>query len=468
MENTLPKSRRSATLRERVESRRARRENGLLSALFAPIPPQRSARIRRRVQAQEPQWQPVDNWGSAARSVPVEPPRPSRSIRERRVARHFQQLSHPQESLLDNLAQRRRLSEIRLRYSTNRWQRAYESRLGSFALHRGSTGGGLLGDLGFRWPSGENLLDDPIIRRLLPRLFLGLVCCIFVLFVWRGCGTFKGRAAAAPSLATATPTTAPTPKPGGKTSILILGSDKRQTDESFRTDVVLLLTIDPAKNSVSALSFPRDLVAKIPGYGDDRLNVVMQYGGFSLMQDTLEQSYGARPQYYFMTNFSGFTGLINSVGGIEIYASQPLADSCDLYWGKGGICEIEKGKQTMDGDTALWYIRSRHSSSDFDRLRRAQEVMIGIFNRFMNMDALVRLPELYEQYRGDIETNMPIDKVLPLLPVAMQVASHPSQVHRYTIPEEVTADWFMWNGARVLLPDYEKVKEIVKEAEEAR
>ena len=90
--------------------------------------------------------------------------------------------------------------------------------------------------------------------------------------------------------------------------------------------------------------------------------------------------------------------------------------------------------------------------------------MLGIYQKLISSGALARVPELYRQYRKDVETNMPAAKVLQFLPVAAQVARHPSLVHPYTIPEEVTADWFMFNGARVLLPDYEKVKQIVQDA----
>ena len=315
-----------------------------------------------------------------------------------------------------------------------------------------------------RQPPRAPLVDELMLREWLPRvlavLVVGVVGVVFLLY---GCNPGKARAAA-PVEATATPTAAPPAEPGEKTTILLLGSDQRPEDPTYRTDVIILLTIDPARNTVSALSFPRDLVAKIPGYGDDRINVVMQYGGFELMQETLYQSYGARPQYYFMTNFAGFAGLINSIGGIDVYAAEPLTDACDLYWSRGGVCEIEKGKHAMDGDAALWYARSRHSSSDFDRTRRAQEVMLGIFNRMLNMDVLVRVPELYAQYSQDVETNMPLEKMLPLIPVAAQIAQHPSRLERYTIPEEITANWFMFTGAQVLLPDYEAVKKIVIEA----
>jgi polyisoprenyl-teichoic acid--peptidoglycan teichoic acid transferase len=318
------------------------------------------------------------------------------------------------------------------------------------------------------WRSGWEKFQSLDAEVLLPRVMAAfLVLMLAWGFVLHGMIAGTGQAKASLEEPTPAPTAQPVAvkPPAGKTSILVLGSDRRPSDPTFRTDVIVLVTIDSEKGEVSTLSFPRDIVAKVPGYGDDRLNVVMQNGGVELMQDTLSASYGARPpQYYFMTNFDGFVDLINSVGGVEVNAAQPLTDACDLYWSHAGTCEIQPGVHSMDGATALWYIRSRHTSSDFDRLRRAQEVLNGIFARFMTMDALARMPELYAQYHENVETNMDLGTMLALMPTAAKVAQDTDRVHRYAIPEEITADWIMPNGARVVLPNYDAVKEIVKEA----
>jgi hypothetical protein len=89
---------------------------------------------------------------------------------------------------------------------------------------------------------------------------------------------------------------------------------------------------------------------------------------------------------------------------------------------------------------------------------------LAIFNRFMSMDALARLPDLYAQYHEDVETNMDIGQALSLLPVAAQIAQDPARLHRFAISPEEAADWWMFNGARVLLPNYDAVRSIVKEA----
>ena len=246
--------------------------------------------------------------------------------------------------------------------------------------------------------------------------------------------------------------------------ILVLGSDKRPDDNAFRTDVVMLVTVDGTNNRVSAVSFPRDLIVKIPGVGEDRINLVMQYGGFSLMQDTLEQNFGARPDFYLMTNFDNFVGLVNSIGGIDVQIGEHFEDACDLYWSRGGVCTVEPGKMSMDGAAALWYVRSRHTSSDFDRLRRAQEVIVGIFDKFMSMHAILRLPQLYDQYSKDVETNLGVPDILSLMPTAALVVRDTRRIDRFTIPPDATTNYMTAAGAEVLLPDYDAIREIVRQA----
>ncbi len=252
--------------------------------------------------------------------------------------------------------------------------------------------------------------------------------------------------------------------PDGLTRILVLGTDHRPQDETFRTDVIMLFTIDGSNGRASVVSFPRDLVLNLPGYGDSRINTTMEYGGFKLFQQAFTENYGVTPDYYFMINFQGFVGLINSVGGIEIDAAQPLEDACDLPQQKKGACSILQGKVSMDGATALWYVRSRHTSSDFDRLRRTQEVMEGIFARFMEMKAIQRVPELYTQYRQDVETNMKATQVLSMMPIAVQVAKDTSRLQRYAISPAEAADWIDPFGARVLLPNPEAIRRIIRQA----
>jgi LCP family protein required for cell wall assembly len=260
-----------------------------------------------------------------------------------------------------------------------------------------------------------------------------------------------------------TPVRIDQPLPKDTLNLLLLGSDYRP-NAGYRTDVIMLVSINPVKGTVSVVSFPRDLYVFIPGWMTQRINTAQPRGGFSMMADTFEYNFGVRPTHYVMTNFQGFIGIINSLGGINVNVGSYLSDSCDLPQAVGGYCTVSPGSVRMDGATALWYVRSRHSSSDFDRTRRAQEVIYGVFAKMMSLDAVSRLPELYTSYKSSVETNIGLEQIVPLVPLASQVLADSSRIRRFTIgPGQVTPT-ITESGAAVLIPNYDAIQAILRDA----
>jgi len=244
-------------------------------------------------------------------------------------------------------------------------------------------------------------------------------------------------------------------------NILLLGSDWRP-GSGYRTDVIMLLSINPQHNSVSVVSFPRDLYVQIPGWEMNRINTAHQVGGFKMMADTFEHNFGIRPDYYFMVNFQGFKALIDSLGGIDVNAAQNLSDTCSDI-NNIGWCSVGPGTVHMDSTMALWYVRSRYSTSDFDRTRRAQEVTQAIFNKAISLYGLSRIPELYAIYTDYVETNMGLAEILPLVPMA-KVVQNPENIHRYNIGPEHGYDWITESGAWVFIPDYYAIYDVLAQA----
>jgi LCP family protein required for cell wall assembly len=253
--------------------------------------------------------------------------------------------------------------------------------------------------------------------------------------------------------------------PVGQVNILILGSDYRE-GRGYRTDVFMLLSMYPNNGSASVISFPRDLYVYIPGVGNQRINVAQPYGGFELSNATLQENFGVRADHYIMTNFEGFKSIINSLGGINVEAGMYLSDHCDLpQRDSAGNCTIYPGVNYMNGETALWYVRSRYSSSDLDRTRRAQEVVFAMFSKLMSLDAVSRLPELFASYSNAIETDLSIGDIVPLAPLATSLLNDPSKIRRYAIGiNEVTPYVLPDSGANVLLPNYDAIAELIRQS----
>jgi LCP family protein required for cell wall assembly len=246
--------------------------------------------------------------------------------------------------------------------------------------------------------------------------------------------------------------------PKGQVNILLLGSDQRPNDGGFRTDTIQLLTINPQEGTVKLTAFPRDLYVYIPGYTVQRINTAMGWGGFDALASTMEYNFGVKPEYYVLINFWSFVDVIDSLGGITVHIGRDLCDQRDAY---GWYC-VSQGPMWMSGESALWYVRSRYTTSDLDRGRRQQEVLQAIFDQLINLNALQRAPELYKIYKDDVTTNLDFNFLSSFLPVAYQLAKS-RNIERNSIGEGHVYDWTNTNGAMVLVPIREQVLNVMRQ-----
>ncbi len=271
------------------------------------------------------------------------------------------------------------------------------------------------------------------------------------------------------------PTTAPTPVPTpfpldpaapvgalqlppDQVNILLLGSDKRPWDSAFRTDTIMLLTLNPSLGTVSLTSFPRDMYINIPGWGMDRINTAWGKGGFDKLAATFEHNFGVRPDHYVLINFSSFKQIVDSLGGLDVNVGVNVSDYRNGYY-----FTVPAGPQTMDADTVLWYVRSRKTSNDFQRSRRQQEVLMAIFQKMLSLNALRRIPEFYAIYKDNFTTDMGLTTLVPLFPLAAQLVDT-SRIHHYFIGPNQVYDWITPGGGMVLVPRQAEVMAVIRKA----
>ncbi|HSN93784.1 MAG TPA: LCP family protein [Anaerolineaceae bacterium] len=248
--------------------------------------------------------------------------------------------------------------------------------------------------------------------------------------------------------------------PAGQINIALLGVDD-YGEGNFRTDVIMILSLDPSHNTTTLISFPRDLYVTIPACGENRINTAWVCGGFQSLQATFENNFGFKPDYYAMVNFNAFEAVVNSIDGIDVDVTQHFEDGC--YFNQKNWCVLEPGIMHMDGEWALWYSRARYSTSDFDRNRRAQDVISAIAKKALNLNMLTKVPELYGLYREYVDTNLPLTVVLSNLD-RFRDLTNMDNLRRYAVTSEMTVDWFIASGAEVLMPDYSLIGPMLTEA----
>ena len=252
-----------------------------------------------------------------------------------------------------------------------------------------------------------------------------------------------------------------TPSPTTKL-IMIFGSDYRP-ESGYRTDVIMLVAVDSFSGKVSLVSFPRDLWVTIPGYFEERINAVMQVGGFQLLANTMQTNFGIYPTDYVMVDMEGFLGTIDVLGGITFETEYQTADACDSSLDPDRWCEVGPGKVTLDKDWALWYARARYNSSDFDRLRRTQEVVQAVMKKVISPLGWVKWPALMDVYASEVESSLSPDELIPFIRFAFGFDPD-TDIRHYSIGPNEAAGYITANGAQVLLPNTSLIQSILQAA----
>jgi LCP family protein required for cell wall assembly len=247
--------------------------------------------------------------------------------------------------------------------------------------------------------------------------------------------------------------------PEGEVNILLFGSDAGPSRFGYRTDSIVLLTLNP-NGTVSLTSFPRDLYVYIPGWRMQRLNAAQPWGGFETTRETFAYNFGVRPDYYVTISFDGFLAVIDSLGGVDVNVGKTFYDARDGY-PRG--CTIYAGTVHMDGETALWYVRARETTSDIDRERRSEELLLAIGHGLLSANGLSRVPELYEIYQGNVSTNISLEVAMQLLPLLQK--ADPERVQRFTIGLDQVTQWTEpLSGAYYFIPKPGTIQQILQEA----
>jgi LCP family protein required for cell wall assembly len=257
----------------------------------------------------------------------------------------------------------------------------------------------------------------------------------------------------------------PTPKPRidfpeDVVNIILLGSDLRKSGGSFRTDTIMILSLDPGAGKAILISIPRDLYVYLPGWRVDRINTADVRGGPEMVRNTVLYNLGIEIDYFVRVNFYGFINAIDLLGGIYVPVEGYLQDQCGDTW-----YSYSPGLYHMDGYTALCYVRMRKRSSDFDRLRRQQEVIQAVFNRLLSLDGLARVPQLYNQFSSLAQTDISLNDILPLIPLGAKLASDASLIQSYRIDSSMVTSWRVpYSGASVQLPNDEAIEAMLQSA----
>lgn len=244
-------------------------------------------------------------------------------------------------------------------------------------------------------------------------------------------------------------------------NILLLGSDRRPNTTGYRTDTLMIVSLDIVAHSAKLISIPRDLYVYIPGWKVNRINTAEPRGGFEMLADTVLYNLGIPIHHWVRVEFTGMRDAIDLLGGIEVHSTGYLSDEC------GGTYYqyVPDRVYPMDGFTSLCYARMRKASSDFDRLRRQQEIFQAMFTKVVSLQGLKQVPELFEIFSQTLQSDLKIGHIVTLVPLAAKLAIDPSRIELFRIDQSMVQSWRTpKSGAAVLLPKPEAIQAMLQEA----
>jgi LCP family protein required for cell wall assembly len=261
-------------------------------------------------------------------------------------------------------------------------------------------------------------------------------------------------------------------------NLLLMGTDERPGEGGpQRTDTLILATLDLESQTAGMLSLPRDLWVPFPGLNmTSKINTAYGVGqaerypggGAQLVVDTVSSFVGQPVPYYVRINFSGFTELVDLIGGIDINVPKTIHD--DQYPIAGAeeehgveLFHLDAGYQHLDGETALKYARTRNVDDDYGRSRRQQDVIRAVVDRVTSANMLPTLlasaPQLLATLRNSVDTNIPLTKLLELASYVND--NPPREIRQLVLDSRYGQETYSADGMWILLPDRSKVRAAV-------
>lgn len=247
-----------------------------------------------------------------------------------------------------------------------------------------------------------------------------------------------------------------------RVNLLLMGVDRREMrpNEMPRSDSMMLVSIDTAAKTFTQFSILRDTYVEIPGYGKSRINAALGQGGPELAMEAVSQFTGLPVSYYILTDFEGFKGLIDAVGGVEINVEKNMRYHDPTDKGKYDI-DLKKGLQHLDGNKALQYVRFRHdATSDFTRTERQRKLLTVLSQQLKSGATVLQLPSILQSVQPFVQTNLSSTDMLKL--AALGLTLHSTKADGYQLPQP-GAFHDSNRGGSVLIPSVDAVQEYVRE-----
>jgi len=242
----------------------------------------------------------------------------------------------------------------------------------------------------------------------------------------------------------------------------------------------MILSIKKSTGQTALISIPRDLYVKIPSYGKEKINDAYALGeqkkrgggGLTLSKEVVSNVTDLYINHTVSADFKAFQELVDTLGGITIWRDAPFVEDkqwwCDENDENCRPFKLPAGKNILNGEQALFYVRSRFSSSDFDRMRRQQQVLIAIKEKVLGLKILAnpkKIFDILDVLKRNIKTDMDIIEIKELMDLSKRIDFKHTKRKVFDTSQNGLLYSSNINGSYVLLPvggNFDNIQEVCK------
>lgn len=250
-------------------------------------------------------------------------------------------------------------------------------------------------------------------------------------------------------------------------NIVFFGLDRRNPDQSSRSDSIMVVSIDNVNKKVKVTSLMRDMYVPIPEKGSNRINAAYAFGGPLLSIKTINSDFNLDIKNYVAVDFFGLEKLIDKVGGVEINVSAAEAKVLNNYLSElnklngDKTPDVTAGQQILNGRQAVAYSRIRYvGNADYERTERQRRVLNELFKK-LKAQGTVKLPGTISQMLPYVETSLTNSEIMDYALDCMKFNAN--SIVQYRLPADGCFKSQKIRGMDVLVPDMEKNKSLLHE-----
>ncbi len=188
-------------------------------------------------------------------------------------------------------------------------------------------------------------------------------------------------------------------------SILLLGVDERGSDQG-RSDTMIVMTVNPNKDSMIMFNIPRDTRTEIIGKGfDDKINHAYAFGGTKMAVETVENFLEIPINYYIKVNMESFQDIVDAVGGVTVNNRFSFKDGG--YNFPEGEIKLDTGKEAL----AFVRMRKKDPKGDLGRNERQRQVIKGVIDKGARASSITKFDDVLNVISDNVKTNLTFEEI---------------------------------------------------------